>query len=55
MHNGRLALNDSDFVDESNVTNFVSDETTDYFLQLYLMETIQFKHISVEFKKHNSI
>ena len=52
MKDGRPTLNDTDFIDNSNVLDYVSDGTTDYVQQLYLMDTIQFKYISVGFKKN---
>ena len=43
MKNGRLSLDDSNFIDESNILDFVSDEPGSYFPQLYQIETIEFK------------
>ena len=47
------ALSNLDFVDDSNILDFFSYKTSDYVPQLYLMNTIQFKHISAEFRKQS--
>ena len=51
IQDSRLILNDVDFVYNSKVLDFVSNETSDFIPQLYLTETTQFKRILVEIRK----
>ena len=51
IQHGRLALNDSYIVDNSNILDFVSNGANDFVSQLYLVNTMQSKHFSVEYKK----
>ena len=55
IQNGGLSFIDPNFVDNSNVLDFVSDGTTEYVLHLYLLEIVQFEHMSVEYKKDNKV
>ena len=50
MENGRLSLNDPNFIDQSNVLNHVSDPAESYFPPLHLIDTIEFKR-SIEYMK----
>lgn len=54
IKNDRITHNDSNFIDKSNVLDLVSDELSGYYIQLYLIDTLQFKRISAEFKKKNN-
>ena len=46
MEHSRLSLDDPDFIDKSNALDFVSDLVENYFHQLHLVVTIQFKRSS---------
>ena len=50
MENGRLSLNDPNFIDESNVLNNVSDGPEGYFPPIHLIDTITFKR-PIEYKR----
>ena len=43
MKNGRLTLEDPDFIDQSDVLNHVSDGEENYFPPIHLIDTICFK------------
>ena len=48
--NERLNLDDSNFIDESNAFDYVLDGSSSYFLQLPLIDTIEFKQ-PIEYRR----
>ena len=49
IQNDKSALNNPNFIYNSNVLDIISNGTSNYVIQLYLITKIHFKYISVEF------
>ena len=51
MKDGRLILYDPNFIDKSNILDNISDEPENYFSQLHMINTIEFKR-GIEYMRH---